>query len=94
MGTPLFILLASAVIALIVLAQDIPTTKWMFKYSARQKKPLWCILQESVTQQIGTHETKPPATTYTEAVKRMQDREEARLVWSASHKNSIRVQRR
>lgn len=80
MDTLQFILLTGVAVVGIAWAIDIPTTKWMFKYSVRRRKPLWQILQDSVrvTQETDTRETKPQAHTYTEAVSRMQEREKAR----------------
>jgi hypothetical protein len=80
-------MLASVAIALIVMAIDIPTTKWMLKYSVRRKKPLWRILHDAVTQEEHD-EIKPPANTYTEAFTRMQEREKARSERSARHRHS------
>jgi hypothetical protein len=79
MDTLSFIALTSVAVVLIAVAIDIPTSKWMFKYSVRRKKPLWRILHDSVTQETrGIDETKTPATTYTEATKRMQERDQAK----------------
>ena len=81
MGTLLFILLASAVIASIAWALDIPTHKWEgFHARPRRKRTLLSILEATrATYEEEDHdEVKPPAHTYTEAVKRMQDREKAR----------------
>jgi len=77
-GTLQFILLASAVIIGIVWAIDIPTTKW-FGFKKPPIPSLLSILQRiNGIPPIGTDETKPPARTYTEAIKRMQERETTR----------------
>jgi hypothetical protein len=79
MGTLLFILLASVAIVLIAWAIDIPTTKWEgFKPTPRKR--LLDILERIRIQdeEEDPDEAQPPATTYTEAVKRMQRREKAR----------------
>jgi len=82
MGTPLFILLASVAIALIALAIDIPTAKWEgFRARPRPKRTLLSILEQLTIQDAeeDRDETLIQAKTYTEAVKRMQDREKSRL---------------
>lgn len=54
-------------------------TMWMFEYPPpRRKKKLWEILKEA------QDEAESPARTYTEASKRMQEREETRLSKMAS----------
>jgi hypothetical protein len=84
-----FIVLTSVAVVLIVMAIDIPTSKWMFKYRIRRRKPLWRILHDSVTQETrGIDETKAPATTYTEAVKRMQEREKTHTHRRTSRQDS------
>ena len=88
----LFILAVGAAVVGIVWAIDIPTSKWMFRYPLpHQKKPLWQILKDNVTPETVTREAKSQAATYTEAVKRMQDREKARVISRTNRSDSSRV---
>ena len=87
----LFIALTSVVVVLIALAIDIPTTKWEGFHARRPRKRTLLSILEAITDtdtQEAHVETKPPATTYTEATKRMQEREKARLLREASESDS------
>lgn len=97
MGTLQFILTAGAIVVGIVWAIDIPTTKWEFKHEPLRRKRtlLEILMQAQAIQQTGDgvdYETRPPARTYTEAVKRMQEREKARLEHPPNNGDSSRVQ--
>jgi hypothetical protein len=91
MGILPIIILITASIVMIVWAIDIPTTKWEgFRAPPRRRKTLLNILEAILTidSEEAHVETKAPATTYSEAFKRMQDREEARLLREASESDS------
>ncbi len=91
MGTPLFILVTGVVVALIAWAIDIPTAKWEgFHARPRRRKTLLNILEAILTidSEEAHVETKTQVTTYTEAIKRMQNREKARLLRKAGKSDS------
>ncbi len=92
MGTLLFITLVSVAVVSIAWACDIPTTKWE-GFKPTPKKRLLDILEQIRIQDAEEvhDEAKPPANTYTEAVKRMQDREKTRLNPPTSDRDSTRV---
>ena len=77
MDTPLTIILILAAVALIAWAIDIPTTKWE-GFQKPKARTLIQILESLKSDRGLTHEDKSQARTYTEAVKRMQEREKAR----------------
>ncbi len=89
MGTLQFILVTGVAIVLIAWAIDIPTTKWE-GFKPTPKRRLLDILEAIMTTNTEeAHvETKAPVTTYTEATKRMQEREKARLLREASESDS------
>ena len=94
MGTLLFTLVTGVSVILIALAIDIPTTKWEgFHARPRRRKTLLNILEAILTidSEEAHVETKAPATTYSEAFKRMQDREKTRVLRETGESDSSEV---
>lgn len=78
MDTLQFILLTGVAVVGIAWAIDIPTTKWE-GFQKPKARTLIQILESLRSDRELTHEAKPQANTYTEAVKRMQEREQAQV---------------
>jgi hypothetical protein len=73
MDTLLFILLLGVAVVGIVMAIDIQTTRWE-RFKPVRKKPLWQILYESDTTVTDHEAITPAARTYTEALRKAQER--------------------